>query len=234
MTTRCKFIFKLLSVLLFLYSINLVAGTTDIEVKKFNELKAQAETGNSGAQYHLASCYMNGQGTGKSMELAVLWWRKAADQGLVQAQTALGLCYLGLGGVPKDASIAARWFKIASDNNYPRATFYLGTLYSTGEGVEKDINLAVVLWKKAALAGSADAQDKIAYCYLKGDGVPKSEVEAYAFWAASGKEVGGRTIASLMEPTLPKGKLMEALKRAQELSTEIARNKAALQIKNNR
>jgi TPR repeat protein len=229
MTTRYKLILKSLCAFLLLYSINVVAGTTDNEVKKFNELKAQAEIGNSGAQYHLASCYMNGQGTGKSMELAVLWWRKAADQGLVQAQTALGLCYLGLGGVPKDASIAAQWFKKASDNKYPRATFYLGTLYSTGEGVEKDINLATALWKKAALAGSADAQDRIAYCYLKGDGVPKSEVEAYAYWAVSGKEVGGRSVASLMEPTLPKEKLGEAIYRAEELRKEIAAKKAEVQ-----
>ena len=42
------------------------------------------------AQYALGSCYANGEGVEKDLTEAVIWYRKAADQGLAEAQFNLG------------------------------------------------------------------------------------------------------------------------------------------------
>ena len=51
-------------------------------------LKA-AKQGNFLAQYNLGSCYRNGDGVEKNLQLAEEWYRKAADNGLELAKVAL-------------------------------------------------------------------------------------------------------------------------------------------------
>jgi TPR repeat protein len=45
------------------------------------------------AQCNLGVCYEKGQGVTRDQKEAVLWYRKAADQGFANAQLKLGFCY---------------------------------------------------------------------------------------------------------------------------------------------
>ncbi len=69
------------------------AGMTPEEVKRYEENMAKAHKGNATAQTGVAICYSIGMGVEKDEELAVFWWRKAAEQGEATAQSLLGLKY---------------------------------------------------------------------------------------------------------------------------------------------
>ena len=52
-------------------------------------------------------------------EVAVEWYRKAAEAGNKNAQYELGMCYLRGEGVPKDDYTAYTWFREAGHNGHP-------------------------------------------------------------------------------------------------------------------
>ena len=54
-----------------------------------NSVIEKAEQGEPHAQYNLGVCYENGEGTKKDLKRSILWYRKAAGQGLVEAKEQL-------------------------------------------------------------------------------------------------------------------------------------------------
>ena len=50
----------------------------------------QAEQGLPDAQYSLGNAYYNGDGVAEDVEVAMEWYRKAAEQGQADAQQMLG------------------------------------------------------------------------------------------------------------------------------------------------
>ena len=58
--------------------------------------------------------YANGQGVAKDESTAVKWYRKAAEQGLVQAQNNLAGMLADGQGVPQNFSEALRWLRKAA------------------------------------------------------------------------------------------------------------------------
>ena len=69
-----------------------------------------AESGKAKAQAKLGdACLARGDHTN-----AVLWYRKAAEQGEVEAQISLASCYANGRGVAKDLPEAARWSRLAA------------------------------------------------------------------------------------------------------------------------
>ena len=56
----------------------------------FEEIKKCAEAGDAHAQLQLGICYFNGDGVREDKTEAVIWFRKAAEQGLAKAQYNLG------------------------------------------------------------------------------------------------------------------------------------------------
>jgi TPR repeat protein len=60
--------------------------------------------------------YNNGEGVPRDYQMARMWCRKAADQGLANAQYNLGVMYNNGEGVPRDYIQAHKWFTLASAN----------------------------------------------------------------------------------------------------------------------
>ena len=56
-------------------------------------------------------------------EVAVEWYRKAADAGHKDAQYELGICYLRGEGVPKDDYTAYCWFKESGHNGHSEGQY---------------------------------------------------------------------------------------------------------------
>jgi len=48
--------------------------------RSFEEVKLAAEAGDANAQYDLGGMYEEGQGVEQNYEVALKWYRKAADQ----------------------------------------------------------------------------------------------------------------------------------------------------------
>jgi len=79
---------------------------------------------------------------GNSLDLAVKFYSRAADQGNEYSHLRLGdYYYYGIGNITVDYSKAASYYRYIG-NHHPQAHFNLGYMHQYGEGVKKDIYLA--------------------------------------------------------------------------------------------
>jgi TPR repeat protein len=123
---------------------------------------------------------------------AVVWSRKAAEQGDAEAQNNLGSSYYFGQGVKQNYLQALYWYSKAAESGSAIAQNSLGAMYHDGHGVPQDEEQATVWFRKAAEQGYAAAQVNLGASYYHGQGVRQDYAEAY-FWmalAASGKTEG--------------------------------------------
>ena len=97
----------------------------------------------------------------KDYTQAVVWFRKAAEQGYAEAQYYLGFCYYRGKGVSKDDNQAVYWYRKATEQGYANAQYALGLCYEFGYGVSKDYTQAKYWWRKAAEQGHAFAKEQL-------------------------------------------------------------------------
>ena len=94
----------------------------------------------------------------QNFKKAVMWYRKAAEQGDAGAQYFLeGMYYRGE-GVLEDDKEAVKWYRKAAEQGDADAQFSLGAMYDDGEGVLEDFVQAYAWWNIAAANGEADAK----------------------------------------------------------------------------
>lgn len=101
---------------------------------------APGETGPRDAeeQFQLGDAHQFGRGVERSRAQAVVWYRKAADQGHATAQVRLATSYAEGRGVKKNPAEALRLYRLAADQGQPKAQLELGLAYRDGRGVAKD------------------------------------------------------------------------------------------------
>ena len=96
---------------------------------------------------------------------AVVWFRKAAEQGDGAGENNLGSMYERGQGVPKDYAQAASWYRKAADQGDALAQNNLGLMYEDGRGVAQDYVLAHKWFNLAATQGldrAKKARDELA------------------------------------------------------------------------
>ena len=86
----------------------------------------------------------------KDEQEAVVWFRRAAYQGLADAQFILGLMYYQGEGVAKDEQEAVVWIRRAADQGLADAQFILGLMHLKGKGVAQDPKQAAAWLRRAA------------------------------------------------------------------------------------
>ena len=106
------------------------------------------------AQNNLGHCYAEGIGVEQDHAQAVLWYRKAAEQGNTWAQHNLGCCYEEGRGVEQDHAQAVLWYHKAADQDNAGVQNYLGVRYAEGIGVEQDHAQAMVWYRKQRNKGT--------------------------------------------------------------------------------
>ena len=117
------------------------------------------------AQFILGVMYLNtADGVSTRHYTGILWFRKAADQGLALAQSDLGDMYVEGRGVPRDDKQAVAWYRKAANQNYAPAQFYLGYMYLSGQGVPEDDQQTIDWFRKAADQGSRRRNCISAFC----------------------------------------------------------------------
>ena len=125
-------------------------------------LEPLAKAGNAQAQTRLGLLYYNGQGVRESNADAVIWFERAARQGLAEAQYQLANMYtFGMASVPADTDpsrIAAQWYFEAANQGHAEAQYSLGILFLTGSGVTQSNEEANKWIARAAQQGHADAK----------------------------------------------------------------------------
>jgi hypothetical protein len=145
----------------------------------FEDVKAQAESGDVRAMFSLALRYDNGRDTPMNKAEALRWYRTAAEGGLALAQNSLGSMYQAGEGVERDYERARVWYQKATDQGDAEATNNLAFLYDEGLGLPEDNAKAIELYTLAAERGYLRAMLNLGVMYSQGDGVPNNNVEAY-------------------------------------------------------
>lgn len=128
---------------------------------------------------------------GKSMNMqhAVVWFRKAAEEGYAPAQYELARCYMYGYGVAKNHEEMVYWTLLAAEQGYADAQNMLGVCYYRAYGVSQSYTEAVKWFLKAADQGCAEAQFNLARCYANGEGVEQSTSIA-RYWYGLAAEQG--------------------------------------------
>lgn len=146
-------------------------------IPKMKTILMTDESVETSAQFNTALAYFGKQ----DFPTAVIWFRKAAQNGLAVAQYNLAVSYdLGI-GVEQDIEKAVFWYRKAAEQNDSDAQVMLAACLHNGEGVEKNFEEAAEWFKRAAELGSAEAQYQTALYYIEGRSVPRDFVRAYAF-----------------------------------------------------
>lgn len=126
----------------------------------------------------------------ENYELALSYFRIAAEQGYAQAQNFLGNYYReGLGGLTPDAKEAVKWYRKAAEQGYSPAQMNLARCYYNGIGVSQDI-AATFAWNlKAAKQGDLlEAMRGVAILYENGEGTERDVKKAIKWYRKAAKQ----------------------------------------------
>ena len=123
------------------------------------QLRNKANEGDPAAQASLAHAYHEGtDGLAKDDEEAIVWLRKAAEQGNIEGQFNLGIAYYHGLGVKKDITEAVKWFGKAAKQGYSEAQYVYAAAYQNGlGGLPKDLVESDVWLGMAAAQGNEEA-----------------------------------------------------------------------------
>jgi len=95
-------------------------------------LRILARQGNVKAQLKLADEYFYGKNRPQNYNIAVRWYRKAAEQNNPIAEFNLAICYERGIGIRKSRYHAFRYYKMAAESGIKEAKFNLALCYAIG------------------------------------------------------------------------------------------------------
>lgn len=131
-------------------------GGVDINMDTFvYHIKISAKLG-----YTLGMCNLGIYYEDKSRyELAIKWYKLAADKEYDEAQYMLGkIYYLGR---DKNFDEALKWLTLAGNQDHIEAQYLLGVCYSRGEGIEVNLEKAAKWFKLAKEQGHIEAAEEL-------------------------------------------------------------------------
>jgi TPR repeat protein len=142
-----------------------------------------AKYGDPAAQTNIGEMYLRGEGVKKDRELAIYWFRRAADHDFAEAQFRLGKANLGY-----DNEEAVRWFQAAAKQGNAPALNHLATLYEQGQGVAQNLPEAYRLRRQAAARGDMIAEAMLGGMLADGRGVARNDAEAVKWYRKSANQ----------------------------------------------
>lgn len=142
------------------------------------------------AEYEIGEEYLAGKGVQQDDSKAVLWFRKAAEQGYADAEFQLGAMYEnGRGGLAKDDAQAFKWLQKAAEQGNANAQSTLGFMYVSGTGVQQNETQAVFWYQKAAEQGEVEAENNLGLIYHSGEGgLLRDESRAVYWWEKAAEQ----------------------------------------------
>ena len=149
--------------------------------------QTQAQSGDVTAQNRLGILYATDQGVAKDYAQAIVWFLRAAHQGLAGAQFNLGLIYNKNSQFYDDRK-AARWFFMAANQGIAEAQNNLGIIYAHGQLGPRNYTQAIQWFLKAAHLGLAEAQFNLGILYDNGWGVPSNHALAMQWYVKAAQQ----------------------------------------------
>ena len=168
----------------------------------------------------IGDMYQKGDALPQSYSDAVVWYRRAAEEGRAPG-VQVKLAGLLLQGGPSNYGEAGRLCGKAAQQRYSPGTYCIGLLTQQGLGVPQDAKQAAKWFGEAANMGNAPAMLRLGEMYWKGEGVKPNKISAYEFIAMA-------STADLPEARREKDRLEkelnpEELKKGQAKAVEWAR-----------
>ena len=144
-------------------TIHTTTSTTTKDLGKPTSLPEQKDN------YELTAAQMNEKGEAaynqENYEVAVNWFRMAAEQGNPDAEFNLAIMYHNGVGVIQDYAEALKRYRQAAMQGDYRAQFNLGYMYDLGEGISRDDSEAMKWYQKSAELGFDKAQFNLGLIY---------------------------------------------------------------------
>jgi len=194
---------------------------------ELSDLRAKAKSGDAVAQFDLGNFYYNRDGKGrrkiKDDQQAVIWYTRAAEQGLTSAQFELGRMYITGRGVAQDIELGVSWQLKAADLGLAYAQFAIGKRYLLGADLAQDYQQAQVMISKAAEQGLVGAQSQLGMIYFQGnEGTPKDRVQAHKWFniASLSDDESAKRNRTLLEEVMDQEQIEEAQRLASEWVAE--------------
>jgi TPR repeat protein len=161
-----------------------VAGAEDsYDCGKLNKTTAEAQAGDSTAQYQLGMINFFGKCGIANTGGGLRWFSRAAALGNVKAEVALAGIYRETG----NGTQALNWARLAADEGDSGGEAVLAELYHSGLGVSKDDTEAAKWARKSAEQNDPSGEALLGWLAVEGKGVPKDDAEA-AKWARKSAE----------------------------------------------
>lgn len=148
----------------------------------FPMIKKAADNNVPDAFELIGACYEIGKGTAKNKDMAIGYYKKAAEAGILSAQLKLADYYLNGTIVNHNIWQAIYWYKKAATQNDPYALFMLGTFSDQGIGESINKKKALKYFMKSAQLGFAKAQYNIAEYYSQGIVSEKESPSLAYYW----------------------------------------------------
>ncbi|CAI2173636.1 5372_t:CDS:1 [Funneliformis geosporum] len=170
-----------------------------------------ADNGDDFGLYNLGEHYELGNGVNKDEIKAFVYYKKSAENGLVDANFYLGYCYLNGIGTEINKEIGYKlyneatgkgdisvqnneldkvnyWYHQAAENDNKFAFYKLGEIYELGKGVSKNLVRAFEFYKKSANQGCLEALYKVAYYYDNGIVIEVDKEKALELYKIAAEE----------------------------------------------
>lgn len=160
----------------------------DITARSFLMFSKAAAMRDANGLYNLGTCYVQGYGCNKDMDLALDCFRSASEMNHPGAINNLGGFYRDGIIVRKDATMAFRWFEKSAQLGNSYGQLNLGLAYQRGDGTEKNVEKAAELFKLSAEQGNIEAMDAYGMCLYRGEGVKKNAPLAVRWFRASASQ----------------------------------------------
>ena len=118
----------------------------------YYDLMPHAVRGNAHAQFLVAEMLRTGLGTKRNLAEALIWYRRAAEQGHTAAQCNLGTSLYNGWGAPADPQTAIDWWLTAAIRGNGHALYNLALMLAGGRYIVRD-NVRAYRLFKAAMEG---------------------------------------------------------------------------------
>jgi cell division septation protein DedD len=134
----------------------------------YDEWLPVAAGGDPFAQRNIGHLFRLGLGVPQDFAVALSWYQRAADQGLVRAQANLANMMLRGQGIDHDPEGAASWFHRAASAGHAISQFNIGQMYHKGLAVPQDRGLALGWFHLAAGVGHERSIELVAIMSAEG------------------------------------------------------------------
>ena len=177
----------------------------------YGDVLAAARAGQVAAQLLLAQMHMEGKGTARDPQAALLWYAVAANNGNAPAMNMLGRCHELGEGTPVDFALAATWYRRAAEAGLDWGMYNHANLLATGRGVAQDITQALALYARAAHLGHAKSMNLLARHLEDGLGTARDPQAALAWYRRSAESGDFRGQANYASILLQQGEVEQAV-----------------------